>query len=186
MITVALVAAAVYALAGPEVVARWKDSIGASLPAIDRRHVIGAALLAAAAWSWTNSSPPAPAPSPAPGPAPSAVVLRGTFVGPDAAADASRVSCLLDELAAEIEWDGTQAEPLIRTGVAVDELRQRARELRCRGVSLGEKHPRAREAIKAYLDGAAGTSGGPLTPAQRAAWVAAYREVARAAADAAR
>jgi hypothetical protein len=92
----------------------------------------------------------------------------------------------MDELAAEIEWDGSQAEPLIRTGVAVDDLRQRARELRCRGVSLGEKHPRAREAIKQHLDATAGTSGGPLTPAQRSAWVAAYRDIARAAADASR
>lgn len=92
----------------------------------------------------------------------------------------------MEELAAEIEWDGMQSEPLVRTGVAVDDLRQRARELRCRGVSLGEKHPRAREAIKNYLDQAAGTSGGPLSPAQRSAWVAAYRDVARAAADASR
>jgi hypothetical protein len=92
----------------------------------------------------------------------------------------------MEELASEIEWDSMQAEPLIRTGVAVDDLRQRARELRCRGVSLGEKHPRAREAIKSHLDATAGTSGGPLTPAQRSAWVAAYREIARAAADASR
>jgi hypothetical protein len=92
----------------------------------------------------------------------------------------------MEELASEIEWDSMQAEPLIRTGVAVDDLRQRARELRCRGVSLGEKHPRARESIKQHLDATAGTSGGPLTPAQRSAWVAAYRDIARAAADASR
>lgn len=186
MIVAALIAAAAYLIAGPKAVENVKDSIASlPLPQLERRHVAGAALLAAAAIAWTSSRPAVP--TPAPGPAPDArLVLRGTFVGPDAAADAATVAALMDELAAEIEWDGMQAEPLIRTGVAVDDLRQRARELRCRGVSLGEKHPRAREAIKVYLDGAAGMSGGPLTPAQRSAWVAAYRDVGRAAADASR
>lgn len=181
MIVAALIAAAVYALFGD----RLKDTVGqVSLPPLERKHVAGAALLAAAAVAWGWSAPPAP--TPAPGPAPGGLTLRGAFVGPDAAADAATVSALMDELASEIEWDGMQAEPLIRTGVAVDDLRQRARELRCRGVSLGEKHPRARETIKAHLDATAGTSGGPLTPAQRAAWISAYREVARAAGDASR
>lgn len=182
MIVALLVVLAVYAFSG-EQIHRAVGSV--TLPQVERRHVAGAALLAAAAvaWGWRA---PAPAPTPAPGPAPAVLNLRGTFVGPDAAADAATVSALMDELADEIEWDGTQAEPLIRTGVAVDDLRQRARELRCRGVSLGEKHPRAREAIRVYLDQAAGTSGGPLTGAQRSAWVAAYRDVSRAAADASR
>jgi hypothetical protein len=55
-----------------------------------------------------------------------------------------------------------------------------------KGQSLGEKHPRARAAIEEFLNAAAGTSGGPLTPEQRARWVAAYREVGRAAEAAAR
>lgn len=181
MIVALLVAAAVYAFAGD----RLKAVVGeVSLPAIERRHVVGVALLAAAAWAWSSSSP-APAPTPAPTPAPG-LNLRGTFVGPDAAADAATVSALMAELADEIEWDGMQPEPLVRTGVAVDDLRQRARELRCRGVSLGEKHPRAREAIKAHLDATAGIAGGPLTAAQRSAWISAYRDIARAAADASR
>ena len=79
-----------------------------------------------------------------------------------------------------------QAEPLIKTGVAFDELRVRTRLLLCKGQSLGEKHPRARTAIETYLNAAAGTSGGPLTPEQRAKWIAAYREVGRAAEAAAR
>ena len=182
MIVALLIAAAAYAFAGDKF---QTYAANVSLPAIERRHVVGAALLAAAAFAWGSSAPPAPAPQPAPGPAPG-FSLRGTFVGPDAAADAATVSALMEELSSALEWDGSQAEPLIRTGVAVDDLRQRARELRCRGVSLGEKHPRAREAIKAHLDATAGTSGGPLTPAQRSAWVAAYRDIARAAADASR
>lgn len=180
MISAILLAAAVYALFGD----RLRQVVGdVSLPTLERRHVVGAALVAAAAIAW-RSSGPAPAPTPAPTPA--GFDLRGTFVGPDAAADAATVSALMGELADEIEWDGMQGEPLIRTGVAVDDLRQRARELRCRGVSLGEKHPRAREAIRQHLDATAGTSGGPLTPAQRSAWVAAYRDIERAAADASR
>lgn len=182
IVALLLAAAAAYVAAGDKI----REKLGeVSLPPLERRHVVGAALLAAAAFAW-NASSPSPAPTPAPGPPPGGLVLRGTFVGPDAAADAATVSALMDEIASEIEWDGMQPEPLIRTGVAVDDLRQRARELRCRGVSLGEKHPRARESIKAYLDATAGVSGGPLTPAQRAAWISAYREIGRAAADASR
>lgn len=182
MISIALVVAAAYVLFRD----RIREEVGdVAFPQVERKHVVAAALIAAAAVAWT-SSPRPPAPTPAPGPAPGALNLRGTFVGPDAAADAATVSALMEELASEIEWDGMQREPLVRTGVAVDDLRQRARELRCRGVSIGERHPRAREAIKAYLDATAGTSGGPLSPAQRSAWVASYREVARAAANALR
>jgi hypothetical protein len=153
--------------------------------AIGWRQVAVAGLLVAAGVSYWGSLPRDAEPTPAP-PDPAAFSLRGAFVGPDASADAATTSALLDELASEIEWDGMQPEPLIRTGVAIDDVRVRARELRCRGVSLGEKHPRARAAIKDYLDREAGTSGGPLTPQSRAAWVTAFREVARAAANASR
>lgn len=181
MISAVLIVAAVYVLFGDQI----RQKIGSiDLPQIERKHVAAAALAAAAAVAWLTTSRPSPTPVPVP--TPSGLNLRGTFVGPDAAADAATVAALMDELAGEIEWDGMQSDPLIRTGVAVDDLRQRARELRCRGVSLGEKHPRAREAIKNYLDQSAGTSGGPLSPAQRSAWVGAYREVSRAAADASR
>lgn len=181
MFAVLLVVAAAYVMFREEIT---KAAGQVPLPQLERRHVVGAALIAAAAISWNYSRPAGP--TPAPGPAPGALDLRGTFVGPSASADAATVAALMEELAAEIEYDGMQAEPLIRTGVAVDDLRQRARELRCRGESLGDKHPRARDAIRGYLDAAAGTSGGPLSPAQRSAWIVAYREVGRAAANAAR
>ena len=71
-------------------------------------------------------------------------------------------------------------------GVAFDELRTRARVLRCRGESIGERQPRVREAIQAFLDTAVGTSGGPVSPEQRSAWAAAYREIGRAAGEATR
>jgi hypothetical protein len=176
MMPLILVAIAAVALAWPWIQAhhhewRW--------PQLDSRHLAAAALVAAAAWSYVANSPATPAPAPAPDPA--AFTLRGKFVGPDAARDAALVAALCTELANEIEWDASQPEPLIRTGVAFDELRVRSRVLLCRGESLGAKHPLARQAIEDYLNTVAGTAGGPLTPEQKAKWVAAYREVARAA-----
>jgi hypothetical protein len=179
VITLALVAAAVYLFAGDRIT-HLVASFSEKAPTIERRHLAGAAMLAAAAVMWARSAPSTP--TPGPGPAPDAAIdLRGAFIGPDAAADAAAVSAHFAELADELEHDGEAAEPLIRTGVAWDELRTRSKALRWRGVSLGEKHPRVREAIREYLDRTAGTSGAPLSPAQRAAWVAAYREIARAA-----
>jgi hypothetical protein len=130
-----------------------------------------------------NGTPPAPAPGPAP------VVgldLRGRFVGPDAATDAALTAALLEELASQIEWDGQQTEPRMKTGAAFDDLRRAARELRCRGVSLGARQPAFRDEIKRFLDAEAGTEGGPVDAASRAKWVRAYRSVAQAAEEATR
>ena len=125
-----------------------------------------------------------PAPAPAPGPAPVVGLdLRGRFVG---AADAATTAALLEELAGQIEWDGSQTEPRLRTGAAFDDLRRSARELRTRGVSLGARQPAVRDAIKTFLDAEAGTEGGPVDAASRAKWVRAYRAVAQAAAEATR
>jgi hypothetical protein len=126
-------------------------------------------------------------PGPAPGPAPVVGLdLRGRFVGPDAATDAALTAALLEELASQIEWDGQQAEPRLKTGAAFDDLRRAARELRCRGVSLGARQPAVRDEIKRYLDAEAGTEGGPVDAASRAKWVRAYRAVSAAAAEATR
>jgi hypothetical protein len=144
------------------------------------------AILAAGAmvaFSIRESGKPAPAPGPAP------VVgldLRGRFVGPDAATDAALTAALLEELAGQIEWDGQQAEPRLKTGAAFDDLRRASRELRCRGVSLGARQPAVRDEIKRYLDAEAGTEGGPVDAAARAKWVRAYRAVSQAAAEATR
>jgi len=130
-----------------------------------------------------SGTPPAPAPGPAP------VVgldLRGRFVGVDAAADAATTAALLEELAGQIEWDGLQTEPRLRTGAAFDDLRRSARELRTRGVSLGARQPAVRDEIKRFLDAEAGTEGGPVDAAARAKWVRAYRAVSAAATEATR
>lgn len=180
MTSVVLLIAAAAVLLWPSLSERFGKL---TLPKLDGKQLValGLAAVGVALLFTGRSAGPTPAP-----PEPAAFTLRGKFVGPDASRDASTTAALLDELANEIEWDGMQPEPYLKTGVSFDDLRVRARNLLCRGVSLGDKHPRAREAIKAYLDQAAGTSGGPVSPQQRAAWVAAYREVARAAADASR
>ena len=126
-----------------------------------------------------------PAPSPAPAPV-AGLDLRGRVVGPEAATDAATTSALLEELADAIAWDGQQAEPRLKSGAAFDDLRRAARELRCRGVSLGARQPAVRDAIKAFLDQQVGTDGGPVDAAQRSKWVAAFRAVAQAAAEATR
>jgi hypothetical protein len=144
------------------------------------------AILAAGAmvaFAIRETRTPAPAPSPAP------VVgldLRGRFVGPDAATDAATTAALLEELAGQIEWDGSQTEPRLKTGAAFDDLRRSARELRTRGVSLGARQPAVRDEIKRFLDAEAGTEGGPVDAASRAKWVKAYRAVSQAAAEATR
>jgi hypothetical protein len=55
-----------------------------------------------------------------------------------------------------------------------------------RGESLGARQPHVRDAIHKFLDDAVGTSGGPVTPESRAAWVSAYRDLSEAAAEAVR
>jgi hypothetical protein len=142
------------------------------------------AIVTVLAWHALNDKP-APAPSPVPAPV-VGLDLRGRFVGPDAATDAATTAALLEELAGQIEWDGQQTEPRLRTGAAFDDLRRAARELRCRGVSLGARQPAVRDSIKAFLDAEAGTEGGPVDAAARAKWVRAYRAVSQAAAEATR
>jgi hypothetical protein len=128
-----------------------------------------------------GQDPPAPEPAPQPS---SSVNLRGMFVGETAGQDAATLSALCQEIADEIEWDGKQSEPYLTTGVAFDVLRTRAREARMRGVSIGDRQPRVRDAISEYLDDKVGGSGGPVSEESRRNWVAAYSEIARACKDA--
>lgn len=184
MISIVLVVAAVYALAGQDIVAKLRSMFAsASLPRVDGKHVAFAALIAAAAISWfarPSVAPPSPAPD-----VPAAFSLRGKFTGPTAADDAAIVSTLCESLGDAIEWDAAHDKRL-KTGVAFDELRVFARELRMRGESIGDRQPQARDAISEFLDDAVGASGGPVTDESRTAWVTAFREIGRAASNVAR
>lgn len=145
---------------------------------------IGAAILVLVALYW--SLPARPAPQPTPAPAPDGFNLRGTFIGPTATDDAATLAALCGELADIIEQDGMKPEPRLKSGLAFDELRIAAREGRCRGESIGQRQPHARDAIQKFLESQVGVSGGPVGPKERATWIAAYRELARACSDAAK
>jgi hypothetical protein len=177
MMSLFLVAAAAVALAWPWLKAHYHEfKVPQWRP--DSRHLAAVALVAAAALTYVKPAAPV---VPVPPARPEALDLRGKFVGMDAARDAALVAAICGELADEIEWDAAQPEPLLRTGLAFDELRVRTRILLCRGESLGAKHPLARDAIEAHLTATAGTSGGPLDAAAKARWMKAYRDVAQAA-----
>ena len=162
---------------------KLKALLKAVKPHVDYRKFLGLGLVCLALLmlpSWSRSNvPPQPTPDASP------ISLEGDFRGETASQDASMVGSLLTELADELEWDGSQSEPFIVTGSQVDQLRKTARLLRCRGESIGDRQPEARDKIAAYLEIHAGTDGGPLTPETRAAWVSAFRDVGRAASDAA-
>lgn len=141
------------------------------------RILAGAVLLGAAVLvSGENQfvpSPPAPSPPDRP-----AITLR--FTGPTAQSDAKLLAAYFREIADELEWDGKQDKPWFNAAVHFDALRVRARVARIKGSSIGDRQPEVRDAIGAYLTEQLGTSGGPVDAAQRAKWVVAFREVARA------
>jgi hypothetical protein len=181
VITALLVAFAVYVLAGKQItekVQAWYAT--AKVPTIDGQYVAAIALLIAAVIAFAPSRQ-APVPGPAPAP-PDAFSLRGKFIGPTAAEDASTMAALCGELAECIDYDGKHDQRL-KTGVAFDDLRIAAREMRCKGESIGARQPQVRDAVHKFLDDAVGSSGGPVTPESRAAWVSALRDLSRAAAD---
>jgi hypothetical protein len=184
MMTVLLIVAAALILGGRDLWHKLSELAGRlPRPEVSGRQLAAAALLIGAivSFNWQQQVTPGPPPTPS-GP----LDLRGLFSGPTGAEDAAVVSALTGELAEELAWDGDQAEPYLKTGVAIDELRQRMRELRCRGVSIGARQPAARDAIARHLEAAVGTAGGPITPEQRAGWVKALRDVSEAAAHVAR
>lgn len=184
MILLGLIAAAAVVFGWPHL-APLVEKARAAAPALTPRHYAGLALLAAAlAYGLAPAHGPAPGPTPAPDTGP--LSLAGLFAGPTASEDAALVGAMCLELADEIQFASGRPEGYLSTGIAVDELRRRVREFRCRGISIGDRQPVARDVIAKYLEDAVGTDGGPLTPEQRSAWVAAYRDIGRAATDAAK
>lgn len=184
MLTALLLVAAVMLFGGKDLATKAKTLLAAvRLASIPWRQIAaaGLVLLAVGQVLVANRAPsPLPVPPPEP-PQPVALDLAGLFQGPTAAQDAAIVAAITAELAEEIIWDSQQGKPYLTTGVAVDELRRRVREARCRGVSIGARQPAARDAIAKHLDDAVGNGGGPLDDAKKAAWVKALVEIAEAA-----
>lgn len=146
---------------------------------VDIRTVVALVALALAASEYLRKPTPAPPP-----PAPSGLVLKGLFVGPTASEDAVAIAGMCAELADLLEWDGALEQPRVQTGQAWDDLRNRLREARMRGVSIGARQPHARDAIHKYLDQTAGVNGGEMPAELRLKWINAYRDISRAAEDA--
>ena len=120
-------------------------------------------------------------PTPAPTPPPGELDLAGVFIGQTASDDAAIVASLAGALADCIEYDQMQPDPVLTTGLALDYLRTQARMFRCDGRSLGKVHPELSRRVGDYLDLKLGNAGGPVGPKKLAAWIAAYREIERAA-----
>ena len=182
MTTVLLLIAAAFLLGGKDLAKKAFDLwLRAPRFAFSIQQAVASLLLVAAFVSFSLSKKVDPSP-PEPKP-PASFTLKGRFTGQTAADDAMLVSAMTAELADEIAWDGTLQKPTLTTGVAIDELRRRLREMRCRGESIGERQPQARDAIARHLDIAVGNAGGPIDEAKRAAWVKALGEISEAAAD---
>ena len=137
-------------------------------------------ILVVIAGIWWMSQPGPAEPTPAPQP-PGELDLAGAFSGETAADDAAIVAALAGELADCIEFDRMTSDPLLVSGVALDQLRTRSREFRCDGRILGEQHPELARRVGDYLDKKLGNAGGPVTPEQLSKWVSCYREIERAA-----
>jgi hypothetical protein len=143
--------------------------------------LLGAILLPWGLVAWSHLAKLEPKPD-TPSPAPVLELdLRGVWSGETAAEDAAITETILSDLAWFIEDDAKLAEPRLKAGQQLSELRMRARQGATRGVSLAERQPRAIDAISAYLDREIGDKGGPLTPEDRAKWVRAFRAVSAAA-----
>lgn len=183
MISALLIAAAAALLFGDKVEA-WIAAHRDKLAAISGRKAAAAILVAVAVGWFLYSSQPIDdgRPTPAPGSV-GELDLAGLFTGASAADDAAALAALCDELAAAVEFDGMAERPRLATGWQIADLRTAARDIRLRGETFGDRQPQVRDAVKAYLDRPEilGRDGGPLSPRDRSRWVAAFRDVARAA-----
>lgn len=149
---------------------------------VDTKTILASGLIVLAVLLLPDfSRDDAPPPVPDTGP----LSLESAFVGPTASADASTIGEMLLAIADDLEYDGNLAEPDYRTGLQIDQVRKKARLLRCKGESIGDRQPAARDKIAAYLEAHAGTDSGALTAESRASWISAFRDVGRAASEAA-
>lgn len=181
MLTALLIAAAAALLYSDALKAAWAR-LDLKLPKLDGRHYLAAGLLVVAALAYTRQ-PADGEPQPTPVDRTLPLSLAGLFTGPTAADDAAALSALCDELADKVQADGSAEKPRLANGWQVADLRTAAREIRMGGQSIGARQPLVRDAVARYLEqpDILGKAGGPLSPKDRSRWVAAFRDIARAA-----
>lgn len=127
---------------------------------------------------------------PAPGPVPSGPDLGAAFRTNDDRAEArqhARVfATICGSLADYLEYDGSRTQPLIKTGVQIDEFRRGLRQTRTKGWSFLTTYPELGPAVEQFLTREVGTSGGPISAEQRQKWITAMRQLAASSEHAAR
>jgi hypothetical protein len=142
-------------------------------------------LVAISLAAWLVMARPFDQAVPAPGPAPVGVDLQAAFATNDDRAEAAEhartFATICRSLADCLEYDAGRSEPLLKTGVQVDDVRRGLRQTRMRGWSFLAKYPALASATESYLVSQVGTSGGPLSAEDRAKWISAFRTLAAAA-----
>jgi hypothetical protein len=146
----------------------------------NRDRVIVAALLAGALLAGVVELLHRPEhPQPAPAPAPGVLSLRGAWVGPTAADDASAFAGLCRGMVRSLEIDLEKGR--ITTGVQIEDLRVAACEGAFLPRSLSRDQPAAMAIVGRYLDTTVGKSGGPVDESRKREWIAALEALAQAA-----
>lgn len=139
--------------------------------------------------AWLVMARPFDPAAPAPGPAPVGVDLASAFATNDDRAEAAEhartFGTICRSLADCLEYDAGRSDPLLKTGLQVDDLRRGLRQTRMRGWSFLAKYPELGARTEAFLASQVGTSGGPLSAEDRTKWISAFRTLAAAAEHAA-
>jgi hypothetical protein len=142
-------------------------------------------LIAIGLAAWLVMARPFDQAAPAPLPAPVGVDLVSAFATNDDRAEAAEhartFAAICRSLADCLEYDAGRSEPLLKTGVQLDDLRRGLRQTRMRGWSFLAKYPALGSATEGYLVSQVGTSGGPLSADDRTKWISAFRTLAAAA-----
>ncbi|RCS43960.1 hypothetical protein DTL42_18410 [Bremerella cremea] len=131
-----------------------------------------------APWVWGEASRPRPVD---PGGPNLLAVFQKADDARQAAADAQAFGLLCQSLADMIEFDGKQAEPQLVSGVQLDNFRTLSRFYQTGGGSYAQRYPALPQVAGDYLQSQLGTDGGKLDSADRARWIAAYRQLAASA-----
>lgn len=141
-----------------------------------------AIVLIAVLWSLQGRgcAPVVPPPQPPAGPDLVSAFSTNDNRG-EASAHAHLFATICASVAEYLEYDGTRPEPLIKTGVQIDELRRSLRQTRTKGWSFLPRYPELHGQLESFLTEQLGTAGGPIDATQRAKWVAAMRQLAACA-----